>query len=329
MAQTIKRTINIEYQAKGLKEIQQELNKTQIFAGNSDIFKELKREAADFAALLSKQDLGKMDPNMAQEYSKKYEQIMKMHEKVRVEMLKMVDEESASSVEGLNEQIEATEKLIAEKEKMVALIERQYFADPNTARVTAGTQEIFDKTAKEAGAKVLKPEDKMMGVKGKELFNPASFLKNMQEIDTLFGSISNKNDAINQKIANGEKLTQDEVVALQAIIDKAKERGELDKTFKITAQEIANQTEARAKVELEQERILENIRTKKHNQAVKELEDEKLQLVALNQTKQGIEELEISEEELNEQQKAALVVVREMLEAQIKLKAQHKEKTDS
>ena len=71
MAQTIKRTINIEYQAKGLKEIQQELNKTQIFAGNSDIFKELKREAADFAALLSKQDLGKMDPNMAQEYSKK------------------------------------------------------------------------------------------------------------------------------------------------------------------------------------------------------------------------------------------------------------------
>ena len=132
-----------------------------------------------------------------------------------------------------------------------------------------------------------------------------------------------------KKIANGEKLTQDEVVALQAIIDKAKERGELDKTFKITAQEIANQTEARAKVELEQERILENIRTKKHNQAVKELEDEKLQLVALNQTKQGIEELEISEEELNEQQKAALVVVREMLEAQIKLKAQHKEKTDS
>lgn len=70
MAQTIKRTVSIDYQAKGLKEIQKQVNSMELFAGDSNTIKQLKREAAEFAAILAKQDLGAMDPATADQMSK-------------------------------------------------------------------------------------------------------------------------------------------------------------------------------------------------------------------------------------------------------------------
>ena len=83
----------------------------ELFAGDSDTIKQLKREAAEFAAILAKQDLGAMDPATAEQMSKKYANLLKLQEKGRLEIMKLVDEDSALSIGSLNEQIELQQKL--------------------------------------------------------------------------------------------------------------------------------------------------------------------------------------------------------------------------
>ena len=145
MAQTIKRTVSIEYQAKGLQEIQKQVNQMELFTGDSDTIKQLKREAAELAAILAKQDIEKMDPATADELSKRYTNLLKLQEKGRLEVMKLVDEESAMAIDNLNEQIELQEKLLEKKSKFVEKIESDYSTnkDDFITPGTASLQKIF------------------------------------------------------------------------------------------------------------------------------------------------------------------------------------------
>jgi hypothetical protein len=320
MAQTIKRTVSIEYQAKGLQEIQKQINQMELFAGDSDTIKQLKREAAELAAILAKQDIGKMDPATAEEVSKRYTSLLKLQEKGRLDVMKLVDEESAMTIGNLNEQIELQEKLLDKRSKFVEKIKSDYASDKNDV-ITAGTATLKKTTLDEAGKRVLGPEDRMLSAKGFKLTSPDSFIKGMQEVDTILGRVNTKNTEINEKLKRGEELTAAEVLELNNSITAAKEKGEV---IKLSAEQLVTQYQIRNKLEDEQQKVLHEGRDAILGRAEEEQKAADIKLQALRENKEEVEKLGIAEEEMSEREQQAFLLSKGISETNIKLTAEHK-----
>lgn len=320
MAQTIKRTVSIEYQAKGLQEIQKQVNQMELFTGDSDTIKQLKREAAELAAILAKQDIEKMDPATADELSKRYTNLLKLQEKGRLEVMKLVDEESAMAIDNLNEQIELQEKLLEKKSKFVEKIESDYSTNKDDF-ITPGTASLQKSSLEEAGKRVLTPEDKMLSSKGFKLTNPDSFIKGMREVDVILEKINTEHTSINEKLKRGEELTAEEKAQLDATITAAKEKGEV---VKLSAEQINTQYQIRNKLENEQQKVLHEGRDAILGDAEKARDAADIKLQALQEQKQKAEELGITQENMSDKEAAAFLASKGISESNIKLTAEHK-----
>lgn len=327
MAQTIKRTVDIQYQAKGLDAIQKQLSETSLFSGDSEVLKNLKREIEEYSAAFAGQEGGMTDPAMAKEMSKKYASILKLFEKYRLELLKAVDFESASAVDGLNEEIEATEKLIANKQKIIDLIKDKYIVE-ETGELKAKTQAVKKETLEEAAKVVGAPKEKMIGIKGREIKTPVTITKNGEEILALLDKISNKNTEINKKLRNGEELTTDQKVELDKILEVAKAKGEVDKDFKNSAKEINDLTIYKNQLEAEQKKIIEERVRLTLGKAETEVDNLETDLAAKIKIRDEINNQKISLEDLSEAEKEKYGLSNEMYKKGAELNAEHTKETE-
>lgn len=327
MAQTIKRTVDIQYQAKGLDEIQKQLSKTSLFSGDSEVLKNLKREIEEYSAAFAGQEGGVTDPAMAKEMSKKYASILKLFEKYRLELLKAVDIESASAVDGLNEEIEATEKLIANKQKIVDLVKERYVVE-ETGQLKAKTPSAQKETLEEAAKVVGAPKEKMVGIKGREIKTPVAIAKNGEEVLAALDKISNKNTEINEKLRNGENLTADQKAELDKILEVARAKGEIDKDFKNSAKEINDLTIYKNQLEAEQKKIIEERVKLMLGPAEDEIDKLQTDLAAKIKIRDEINNQKIAVEDLSDAEKEKYNLSNEMYKKGAELNAEHTKQTE-
>ena len=98
----------------------------------------------------------------------------------------------------------------------------------------------------------------MTSLKGAEIKRADTMVREFKTLSEILDQISNKSEFINKKIEEGTVLTQGEVVQLQEIINKARENGEIQDNFRITAREINETCEIRNRLEVEQQKIMKN-----------------------------------------------------------------------
>lgn len=90
MAKIIKRTVNIEYQAKGLDKMQKELSAMKINGFDSETLKQFKKESQELASVLKNKGTA-TDPETHDVIAKKYEHILLLHRKLRAEIAERID----------------------------------------------------------------------------------------------------------------------------------------------------------------------------------------------------------------------------------------------
>ena len=72
----IKKVISLEYQIKGLQDIQNRTDKIKLFSGDSEVIKELERKTKELQTLVSAKPNMMFDLNTAEEYSKRYKEVV-------------------------------------------------------------------------------------------------------------------------------------------------------------------------------------------------------------------------------------------------------------
>lgn len=254
MANTIKRTVNISYQAEGLEKIQQEAQKIELFSGETKTLDALGKRIESLQASMAKQaPEGIVSPELAAEFGKEYNAILATFKKARIELIALQDKESALALESLDAQIEANEKLIEQKEKLIQKAEKE-IQITSEGKFEAGTKVLRKEVLGEAKETALGPEGEMQGLSGRDIKNVTSFLESMESIrNILTNDLDPGYAAIIDKLEKGKTLNEEEL----ALLEKAKTE---HKVIGLNAEEVVQQFQNRRKILEEEQRILKERR---------------------------------------------------------------------
>ena len=259
MAQ-IKRVINLEYQAKGLEDIQKRMSNMKPFIGDSDSIKNLEREIQELQVLMGKSPEGIFDPDLAEQLRKKYTKVLNLEEKARVEMIKLKDEDAALSLESFNQELENVNTLIEAEEKLQEVLAKKYITRESDDSIKAGTKQLRNEVLREAVPKVLKENEEMVSVKGRSLTDPSAFIDNMKKLDSILKDSELKQSGILQKMRDGKILTDDELLKVQEILTLKNAQADKNEQIKINAKEVVNQYSLEKRLLQEEQVILEEQR---------------------------------------------------------------------
>ena len=151
---TIKRTIELNYQAKGIESIKKELEKIKPFSGSTDLFKNLSNEIAAFEETLKLHDIEDVTPEFAKEFEDRYAAILKGFEKLRLEITKQVDAGAATEIEKVIGFLEEAEKTLRDRVRDLERFQKIYSVD-DKGKITAETKKYQKETMDQAGENIL------------------------------------------------------------------------------------------------------------------------------------------------------------------------------
>ena len=238
----IKKVISLEYQIKGLQDIQNRTDKIKLFSGDSEVIKELERKTKELQTLVSAKPNMMFDLNTAEEYSKRYKEVIALEEKARVQMIKLKDADSAVTLEGYNDQIEAIEK------QMELLDKKQDRVDTNLPTNKDGTKIIakYDSDRKEALATTiasgaLSGNEDMRSMSGRKMTDAFEFLKNMKAVQEVLKGTQVEEDGILKKLKDGVDLSEQDLKILQKVVNEKALSGEKSDIIGLSAKEINEQ----------------------------------------------------------------------------------------
>jgi TP901 family phage tail tape measure protein len=267
VANTIKRTVNISYQAEGLEKIQEQAKKIELFSGESQTIENLFKRIQSLQANLAKQaPEGVVSPELATEFGKEYQAIIAEFKKARLELIAIEDKETAKSLERLDIEIERVERQIELKEKAIEKANKQ-IVQTDSGELQAGTKTLRKEVLTEAKSTAIGPDEEMRGLSGRDMTNVVSFIESLEKAEEILGNIDKQYIPIVQKIKEGKELNEKEV----ELLNKAKAE---NKEIGLDAQELVTAFEQRKKILTEEQNILRQ----KRAESLAELDLSKKQL---------------------------------------------------
>ncbi len=320
MANAIKRTVNISYQAEGLEKIQKEAQKIELFSGETKTLDALGKRIESLQASMAKQaPEGIVSPELAAEFGKEYQAIIATFKKARNELIALEDQETAKLLERLDIETEIIEKQIELKEKLIQKAEKE-IKITSEGKFEAGTKVLRKEVLGEAKETALGPDEEMRGLSGRDMKNVTSFLESMESIRNI---LTNELDpgyaAIIDKLEKGKTLNEEEL----ALLEKAKTE---HKVIGLNAEEVVQQFENRKKILEEEQRILKERRAE--SLAVLKTDKESLETTqkSLENRRDQIEST-LADPDLGSSKEQA-DLYNSSLETALELQAEFKQKTD-
>jgi TP901 family phage tail tape measure protein len=315
---TIKRNVDITYTARGLEEIAAEAKKISLFPVDSTNIDQLQSRIASLRGILAGYPDLLVSPEMAAEFGKEYENIIKMLGKARTDLIATQNEQAAGELQKLQAEIDLIDQNIQEKQDEIEKISKRVKLDPETQLY--GTEvKSYRKEVLQQATSALDPEDQMKGITGREIKNADSFVAAMEKVDEVFKNIDVTKQAIFKKMQDGEALTVAELAVLQEQLGK-------QEAVKLSAQEIAQQYIIRKKILEEEQNIYkktDGLMKKTREDEIKYLEETKGKFVELkSQIESDVEEGSF----LSGKDAEKLKVLNSSLELSSKLSAEYKNK---
>lgn len=320
----IKRKISLQYQATGLDEIQKRISEIKPILGDADSIKEIEREIQELAHLLSSSSDKMFDPKMAEEYSKKYSKILSLEEKARLDMIALKDDDSAVTLKGYEEQILKAQELIDLENEKIKKIEESMMAQNGLLQAPTSKiqKEVLDTAARQLG-----PTDQMRSVKGRDLTDPTSFLRNMSQLEDMLSSSSIAQSTLIEKIRSGADLTEEELETLQKSVNERNKIASTTDQLKLSATEIVKQYKIKNDLLEYEQIILDDFRKEAiatHADRIKELKEDKQLLEDLKKSEEPtVDSMGGDEESLK-----VAELSKKSLEERIKLQAEHERKLE-
>lgn len=260
----IKKTISLEYQAKGLESILKtfkDLEKIELIGKDDrDNIKKLRNDAEELMKTFSSSGGQIVDPREAEKSIAKFEAIVERAQDIRAKAFEAVNPLAEGN-------ISFQQKRIRQLEKEITAYERKpdgTFSSPTKAIRESHLKKLV--STEEGGDNILENKS-MVSNLGNKMTNPVNFLSTMEKISEVLQKTDGIESSILEKLEKGEELTKEEETSLNLALEKAREKYTIEtqnsEKISLNATELNEQYKNRNTILKEEQERLQSIHEEK------------------------------------------------------------------
>ena len=254
----ITKKVELQYVAKGLDTIQKQIEKLRKKSKVSDFGKDVEKEISKLLSYVS--SLGDdASLNTIKAVFKDFQKVLQGFEKARTGLYDVIDDDSATQIKFLNEEILKKQEEIEQKEKEIKRLEREIKNEADTSIKSAGTKTKQRETLQEAYSNISIDGEgpELKSFSGRDMKNVDAWVQKQEELYKILLDTEKVTAEVIEKIKTGKDLTDEEQKTVKEAIELFNSQQERSGRIRLDQQDIAEQAKIRLDIEKEQQKILE------------------------------------------------------------------------
>lgn len=254
----ITKKVELQYVAKGLDTIQKQIEKLREKSKVSDFGKDVEKEISKLLSYVSSLgDDASLDTIKAA--LKDFQKVLQGFEKARTGLYDVIDDDSATQIKFLNEEILKKQEEIEQKEKEIKRLEREIKNEADTSIKSAGTKTKQRETLQEAYSNISIDGEgpELKSFSGRDMKDVDAWVQKQEELYKILLDTEKVTAEVIEKIKTGKDLTDEEQKAVKEAIELYNSQQERRGRIRLDQQDIVEQAKIRLDIEKEQQKILE------------------------------------------------------------------------